>query len=320
MGIKNLLGLIKSKASSSISSLTPTSLQDKTIAIDCSILFYASSIATNFSSKSKILQDSNGNPTAHLIQILNHSVQYKKSNTSPIWVFEGEPPKLKQPELQRRKLIKQESLTKLSVASDLSEQQKYLARSFRLSDQMIEDSKSLINFLGHAHCISPNEAEAQCAILGKSSQCDLVLSQDSDSLVFGAPAVIMGKEPQIIELSKILTELNLTFPQFVDLAILMGSDYAAGIKGLGQVKALQMMQNFGNIEKIVLELKNNEKFQINENFLNNFEEIRNFFLQPFETQGEVIKSDPDPSKLQEFLISKAFSEKNVDRYMKKLGF
>ena len=320
MGIKNLLALIKSKAKSSISSYSPASLQDKTIAIDCSILFYASSIATNFSSKSKILQDSNGTPTAHLIQILNHSVQYKLSNTSPIWVFEGEPPQLKNNELQRRKTIKQDSLSKLSLTSDPSEQQKYLARSFRLSDPMIDDSKSLVTFLGHAHCISPNEAEAQCAVLAKSSQCDLVLSQDSDCLVFGAPAVIMGKEPQIIELSKVLTELSLSFPQFVDLAILMGSDYAAGIKGLGQVRALQMIQNFGNIEKILQELKNNEKFQINENFLSSFEEIRSFFLQPFENPAEIIKTNPDPSKLREFLISKSFSEKNVDRYMKKLGF
>jgi flap endonuclease-1 len=316
MGIKNLLSLIKSQASSSISHESFASLSQKRIAIDSYILFYASSIATNFSGpKGKVLQDDSGTPTAHLIQILNHSVHYKINSISPFWVFDGEPPSLKKHELSRRKALKEENILKSESTSNILLQQKYSARAFRLTDQMIEDSKTLVSLLGHNFSVSPSEAEAQCAYLAKEGVVDVVLSQDSDCLVFGAPFVMRGKEFEMIDLWKALNELQLSMDQFVDLAVLLGSDYGKGIKGIGQVRALQMIKKFGNIEEVWKEACGG---QSGNEELDRMKEIREFFKKPFGESGKVEKGVLDFSELQMFLKRKCFSEKSIERYLGKL--
>lgn len=44
------------------------------------------------------------------------------------------------------------------------------------------------------------------------------------------------------DLEKVLEELKLTMQQFIDLCILCGCDYATNIKGIGPVRALQLIQ------------------------------------------------------------------------------
>lgn len=54
-----------------------------------------------------------------------------------------------------------------------------------------------------------------------------------------------------IELMKILSFLKLSYPEFVDLCILCGSDYTATITGIGPIKAYKYVQDHHNIEKII---------------------------------------------------------------------
>lgn len=44
-----------------------------------------------------------------------------------------------------------------------------------------------------------------------------------------------------IHLDKVLTGLDLTMEQFIDLCILLGCDYADKIKGIGPIKALGIL-------------------------------------------------------------------------------
>ena len=317
MGIKNLLSLIKSKAPSCIQTVPLSNFSNKTFAIDAYISFYASSIAINFTNSNKILQDSEGNPTAHLIQILNSTFLYKTYNISPIWVFDGTPPELKEGELKKRKNSKILNAENFSKASDEVSKQKFAARSWRLTDQMIIDSQDLLKLLGQDLIQAENEAEAQCAILCKTGQADLVISEDSDTLIFGTPLLAKGsKELTVIDLNHFLNELKLTMDQFIDLGILLGSDYGPGIKGMGKVKALEFITKFKNIENICEQIKQNSKFQIPEDF--EYNKIRSFFKSPIKESAQIIHSQLDIENLQTFLHKKAFSEKAITNYLKKL--
>ena len=81
---------------------------------------------------------------------------------------------------------------------------------------------------------APSEGEAQAAYMTKSGHADYCASQDYDSLLFGAPKMlrnitISGRRkvhsknvyvevvPEVMELSKTLNELGLSYEQLIDV-------------------------------------------------------------------------------------------------------
>ena len=66
-------------------------------------------------------------------------------------------------------------------------------------------------------------------------------------------------------LADILTAMELTMPQFVDLCILCGCDYTDTIRGIGPKNALKLIKTHGSIEK-VLESLDTTKYPLPESF------------------------------------------------------
>jgi flap endonuclease-1 len=96
-------------------------------------------------------------------------------------------------------------------------------------------------------------------------------SKDYDSLLFGAPRLvrflsISGKEflpsqgtfrpivPETIVLDRLLEGWGITRELLVDLAMLIGTDFNEGIKGIGPKKALALVQRHGRIEHMPAEI------------------------------------------------------------------
>ena len=63
------------------------------------------------------------------------------------------------------------------------------------------------------------------------------------------------KKINIIRLSDILKELKLEYIQFVELCILLGSDYCDTIQGIGYNKSYQYMLKYKSITKIMNNIK-----------------------------------------------------------------
>jgi flap endonuclease-1 len=97
-------------------------------------------------------------------------------------------------------------------------------------------------------------------------------SKDYDSLLFGAVRLvrfltISGKEflpsqgtfrpivPETIVLEQLLAGWGITREALVDLAILVGTDFNEGIKGIGPKKALTLVQRHGRIEDMPNEIR-----------------------------------------------------------------
>jgi len=159
----------------------------------------------------------------------------------------------------------------------------------------MEDAKHLLSLLGIPHIEAPSEAEAQCAHMAMRGDVWAASSKDYDSLLFGAPRLlryltISGREylpskgvsrplnPELIELDKFLSTNCITRQQLIDLAILIGTDFNEGVKGIGPKTALALIQKHGQIENLPTEIKVKLEGQ-------NFEEVRRFFLEP-ETSAE----------------------------------
>src|SRR2546429_7794984 len=52
-----------------------------------------------------------------------------------------------------------------------------------------------------------------------------------------------------------LAHYNITREQLIDLAILIGTDFNEGIKGIGPKKALKLVSEFGSIENMPAEIQ-----------------------------------------------------------------
>lgn len=93
------------------------------------------------------------------------------------------------------------------------------------------------------------EAEAQCAELATLGLVDGVITDDSDVFLFGAKTCFknMFNDSKYVECyvaTDISRELSLNRDRLVSLAFLLGSDYTAGIPGVGYVSAMEVMAEF----------------------------------------------------------------------------
>lgn len=116
-----------------------------------------------------------------------------------------------------------------------------------LDGELLEDFRSLLTLMGIPWMLAPGEAEAQCAYLQRTGQVEAVISDDNDTLLYGATRVyrsFFNQEQRIrLYLSRDAErELGLTVDRLILLAILLGSDYGVGVRGVGPVRAMQLVK------------------------------------------------------------------------------
>jgi flap endonuclease-1 len=240
------------------------------------------------------LRDRTGRITSHLSGLLYRTVNFLEIGIKPVYVFDGRPPEIKEMEVLRRRKVKEEAVRKYEEAlqkGDMRAARTYAQQTAHLTDEMADEAKRLLDALGVPWVQAPSEGEAQAAYMTIKGDAYATASQDYDSLLFGAKRLIRnltisGKrklprkdeyveiEPELIELDKVLQELQITREQLIDVAILIGTDYNPdGIKGIGPKTALKLIKTYGSLEKALKALPKAE-FPVNPL------EIRKMFLEP----------------------------------------
>jgi len=249
-----------------------------------------------------------------------------------IFIFDGKPPILKSKEIIKRRELREKATKEWIEALEKKDYAKAFSKaiaSSKLSKEMIEDSKKLLNFMGIPYIQAPGEAEAQAAYLASIGEVDAVESKDYDSLLFGTPKLVRfltltGKEflpskrifrkiyPEIIELEKIKEKLGITREQLIDIAILIGTDFNEGIYGIGPKKALKLIKQYGSIENLPSNIRN----KIDENF----NEIRKIFLNPeINKQYKIEYGIFQENKIYDFLCNeKGFNKERVKTAIERL--
>ncbi len=278
------------------------------------------------------LRDRSGRITSHLSGLFYRNINLLKENIKLVYVFDGAPPPRKIRELERRKQIKKESYEKYVEAiarRDYEEARKYAVMAATLEDYMIEDSVKLLSLLGIPTVMAPSEGEAQASYMALKGDVWAVGSQDYDSFLFGAPRIVRnitltGKvrypskgievrlEPELILLKRVLDGLGVTREQLIDIAILIGTDYNEGIKGIGPKKAYKLIKAYGSIDRI-------PKSEIGE-YIEDLDEIRRLFINPEVTDNYKIEfKDVDYDGVIEFLCEEHdFSRERVNKALSEL--
>lgn len=282
------------------------------------------------------LKDSTGRVTSHLSGLLYRTSNLVEMGTKVSYVFDGIPPALKEIEIKRRMKTKEEATIKYEkvlAEGKMEEARTYAQATSRLKDYMEEDSKRLLTLMGIPWIQAPSEGEAQAAYMTKKGVTNFCVSQDYDSLLFGAPVLIRnvtisGRRklprkpvyvdvvPEIVELDKVLSELGITYEQLVEIGILVGTDYnTEGIKGIGPKTALKLVKEHGSLDKLLQTSLKNAEFPVDP------QRIKNIFLHPRVTDTFSLEwSEPDVEGVVGFLVrERDFTEERVRKALEKMS-
>ena len=308
--------------------LTFEQLSGKSIAIDAYNALYQF-LAIIRGPSGEPLKDRTGRITSHLSGLLYRSCALMSYGIRLVYVFDGRPPVEKEVEIKRRMKIKEEAIVKYEEAlkvGDFEAARKYAQATATLKDDMVEDAKRLLSYLGIPWIQAPSEGEAQASYMASKGHVWAVASQDHDCLLFGAPRLVRNLavtgrrklpgrklyvelQPELIELEKVLKANAITREQLIDIAILIGTDYnPEGIKGIGPKKGLKLIKEYGNLKALLDEhVIDSLSFPVDP------ETIKKKFLNPdVTTDYELIWEEPKVSDVIKFLCyERDFSESRV---------
>jgi flap endonuclease-1 len=214
------------------------------------------------------LMDGRGRVTSHLSGILFRLASFMEKGIKPVFVFDGKPTALKQATIDERRKLRDTAGAKWKEAmerGDKEEAYKQARSSTRVDAAIIENSKQLLGLMGIPVVQAPGEGEAQASYMVAKGDARYVVSQDYDTLLFGAPLLvrnltvsgkrkIRGRQitvsPERIVLTDTLAGLHLTREELIEIGILVGTDFNPGVEGVGAKTGLKIVQKGGFAAKL----------------------------------------------------------------------
>jgi flap endonuclease-1 len=297
--------------------LTLNELWGRVLAVDANNMLYQF-LALIRMRDGKPFTDSAGHVTSHLIGLVLRTTRLiAEFDIRPVFVFDGKPPAQKMRTLEKRYFARDKARRDWELAvgrGDYATAWSKAVRMDSLTHEMKEDAKRALSLLGIPTIQAPQEGEAQAAHMARRGDVWAVNSRDYDAVLFGSPRMIRyltisGQEylpskgvsrpliPELIDLQKMLAALQITLEQLVDLAILVGTDFNEGVRGVGPKTALKLIKKHHALENFPTE--------IIEKLPQDLEGLRDLFLHPEVTNEYDLRfSVTDEEGLVQFLCGK----------------
>lgn len=300
-------------------------LKDKKLAFDGNNVLYQFLSAIR-GPDGRPLTNSEGKITSHLMGLFSRTIKLMEHGIKPVFVFDGKPPELKYRTTEKRRAIKEKAAEKLKAAEkagDLEAIRKYAQQTTRLTGDMISEAKELLRALGIPVIQALADGGAMAAILANKGSVWAVASQDYDALLYGSPKLIRNLtisqrrkvagtrstvqiKPEIIDLNETLLQHKISRKDLINAAILIGTDFNAGIKGIGPKTSMKIVKE-GRIEDY------HEKIP-------RHEEVADIFLKPVSVNDYSVKTgEINEDRVIELLVNKnKFSLTRVEKNLKSL--
>tara|TARA_B100001059_G_scaffold157693_1_gene157316 strand:+ start:195 stop:1121 length:927 start_codon:yes stop_codon:yes gene_type:complete len=301
MGIKHLNSYLKKHCSKGINKISLKKLSGKKIAIDTSIYLY------RFIAENALIEN-----FKLMISI------FRDLNITPLFVFDGKPPKEKYELLKERKNDKyiaenkynqlREQLEKYKEDKNINDieikkikqDMKLLKRQFiRIRHTDIENVKNLIKTMGVTYIDAIGESDKLCAKLVSKNKVFACLSEDMDLFVYGCDIVLKyinlyNKTIVIYNIRHILLELNFTLHDFKHICIISGTDYNSNYNSkynlFKTIEYFKSYKNYNTNNNTFYEwLDKNTDYIIDLHKLNNILSIFNLLNMPEYKQYESIE-------------------------------
>lgn len=217
------------------------------------------------------LMNERGEVTSHLAGVLYRTSNLVEAGIKPVWVFDGKPHSLKLETLaaraERRRLAEEGRVAAVE-AGDMETALSKAKQTSRMMAPMAEQAMQLLRALGLPVIEAPMDGEAQAAWMCAEGHVAAVCSQDFDSLLYGSPTTLRnvtvsgrrkvpGKQvwtdlaPEAVHLSAVEAATGLSRERLIDVALLVGTDFHPGVKGIGPKKALQLVLTNDGLEPLL---------------------------------------------------------------------
>jgi len=298
----------------------------RTIAVDAFNVLYQF-LALIRTREGRPLSDREGRVTSHLVGLAFRTTRLISDHgVKLVFVFDGAFPQLKRKEVEKRREVKRKAEEEYKEAVDAGDYAKAFSKAVqtsRLTGDMIDDTKRLLDLLGVPWVQAPGEGEAQAAHMARRGDVWASSSRDYDSLLFGTLRLvryltIQGQEwlpsrgrarklePEIIRLERFLSHHGITREQLVDMSMLIGTDFNEGVKGIGPKTALKLIREHGSLEGMPPDVRSKLDADV--------EGIREIYLDPDVTDDYGIVHAPlNEGGLYDFLCGeRAFSRDRVE--------
>lgn len=250
MGINDLLPYLRNKAPAAFSKFDAwKTLPKMRAAIDTPIFMYKFAYAVG-----------TGKPLcARMLRFVN---ELHERDIEPIFVFDGGNLPEKVSEIRRRR----EAMQRASELKDLRTNFKCGALDYEVEKSspsirpIAEDYQALkyaMDSAGIETATAKFEAEALCSHLCRIGKVDFIITEDSDALAYLCPSVLLNwrnDKEEMVVIKQVCETLQLSSEEFQDFCVLLGNDFNSRIKGVGPVKAMELIKKHGSLEKL-LELK-----------------------------------------------------------------
>jgi flap endonuclease-1 len=278
------------------------------------------------------LMDNEKRVTSHLSGLFYRNISLLNEGIKLIYVFDGEYHVLKGKTHEIRNNAREEMREKYEEAreeGDLDSMNKYSRGFIRLNEEMIKESKELLEAMGIAVVQAPGEGEMQCAELVKSGQAYAVASQDYDAIAVGGTRLIQNLtlarqrktrsgvvyiSPEMIEYEKTLNALGIDSDGLISLGILVGTDFnPKGVKGIGPKKALSLVREKKYPALIFKELEEQGRLDFD------WKEVFEIFKKPNVKKERIEFPKINFDKVKEVLVKRhQFSLERVEKQLDKL--
>lgn len=260
------MGLTALRDIATIEEIQSSELTGDTVAVDAHNWLYKYMIPTVQYTNTDAYTTPDGVELPAVLGLLQGLKRFYENDITPIFVYDGVAHDLKAEEIARRKEKKQSAESEYEnhiEAGNEIEAARYEARSQHLDGDMIAATQQVLDVLEIPFIEAHGAGEAQAAYMASESDTiSAIISDDYDSLLFGAPVMIRNftsSEPhERLYLDEVLDSNNITLDDLVWYALLCGTDYNDGAYGYGPKTALTTVKEESTDERRQILLENDE--------------------------------------------------------------
>lgn len=223
----------------------------------------------------------------HIKYCLKYVTMLLSKNIKPILVFDGRHlPAKAMTESKRRESrnISKKRAAELLSLGKIEEARSYLRRSVDITHAMALDLIKECRKMNVDCIVAPYEADAQLAYLNIKNIAQLVITEDSDLILFGCTKVLFKMDLHgtgtLVETSKLPHVMkcpiqHYTFDKFRRMCIMSGCDYLASLPGIGLAKSRQFVvatqdPNFANALRKLPNFFNRMSLIVTDEYRENF--------------------------------------------------
>lgn len=195
-----------------------------------------------------------GEEVANLIGVVQGLPKFFEHDLTPVFVFDGAVTEMKDDEIDERRdqrTRREEELEDAREAGDAAEIARLDSQTQRLTETIMTTTRGLLERLDVPIVEAPAEGEAQAAHMARAGEVDYVGTEDYDALLLGAPLTLRqitsSGDPELMNFEATLADHGITWEQLVDIALLMGTDFNAGVDGIGPKTAVKLVSEHGDL-------------------------------------------------------------------------